>query len=140
MIRQITQTQRLFLEERLRELLKAPPVPYSTLTPSKIPIQPGVYLITAILGETEHPYYVGRTKNLRERLYRNHLMGSPTNARLKKHMIDAGECVDLVAAKKFLRDSCVVRWIRQDGFRERGAVEGYVTGMLFPKYGIYEEH
>jgi len=139
-IRHITKAQLAFLRRRFQELVRAPVVPYSMLTPSKIPEQPGVYLITAVLAQKEQPYYVGRTKNLRERLYRNHLMGSPTNARLKKHMIDSGECVDVTAAKQFLRDFCAVRWIRQEGFRERGALEGYVTGLLFPKYGIYEEH
>ena len=32
--------------------------------------------------------YVGRTKNLRRRLYTNHLMGPETNARLKKYLIE----------------------------------------------------
>jgi len=32
------------------------------------------------------------------------------------------------------------KWIEQARHRERGAIEGYCTGLLFPKYGIYEEH
>ncbi len=67
-------------------------------------------------------------------------MGPLSNARLKKHLIDSGECIDIGAAKEFLKLHCQVRWIEQDGFRERGAIEGYATGLLFPKHGIYEEH
>jgi len=72
-------------------------------------------VITAKLGNMEFPYYVGRTKNLRRRLYNNHLMGPATNARLKKHLVAGGECADMKSAKQFLKDTCSVRWILQDG-------------------------
>jgi hypothetical protein len=140
MLRRTTAIQRKFLHKRFRELLAAKALPFSDLTPSKVPIASGVYVITAKLNNAESAYYVGRTKNLRQRLYTNHLMGPESNARLKKHLVGGGECTDMAQAKRFLRDSCLVRWILQDGHRERGAVEGYVTGLLFPKYGIYEEH
>lgn len=32
-----------------------------------------------------------------------------------------------------------IRILRGDT-RKRGAIEGYATGRLFPKYGIFEEH
>ncbi|MFN0184954.1 MAG: hypothetical protein ACKVQR_14160 [Aquabacterium sp.] len=128
------------MQQRFRDLLQAPPVHFNALTPSKVPEAEGVYVISAMKEGREFPYYVGRTKNLRQRLYTNHLMGSPAGARLKKHLVQAGECVDMAAAKAFLRAYCLVRWIEQAGHRERGAVEGYCTGLLFPKYGIYEEH
>jgi hypothetical protein len=140
MLRRTTSAQLKFLRKRFKELLAATPLPFSSLTPSKVPIASGVYVITAKLGNMEFPYYVGRTKNLRRRLYNNHLMGPATNARLKKHLVAGGECADMKSAKQFLKDTCSVRWILQDGHRERGAVEGYATGLLFPKYGIYEEH
>ncbi len=140
MIKNITKSQLQFLKSRFNSLISAPPLSFANLTPSKVPAAPGVYVITALLSGNEQPYYVGRTKNLRQRLYNNHLMGPLTNARLKKHLIDAGECTDIAAAKKFLKCHCQVRWIEQEGFRERGAIEGYTTGLLFPKHGIYEEH
>lgn len=140
MLRRISAAQLKFLEVRFNELVNATPLPFSALTPSKLPEEPGVYVITAQVAEEEHPYYVGRTKNLRQRLYTNHLMGALSNARLKKHLITSGECADSSAAKQFIRTNCSVRWVQQVGHRERGAIEGYVTGLLFPKHGIYEEH
>jgi len=140
MLRRVTDSQLGRLADRLEELLRGEAISFFTLKPSLLPERSGVYLISALLEGQEHAYYVGRTKNLRGRLYRQHLMGPLANARLKKYLIECGECADLPAAKQFIRDHCYVRWIEQEGYRERGALEGYVTAMLFPKYGIYEEH
>jgi hypothetical protein len=116
------------------------PLAFADLVPSKLPVAGGVYLITARLDGLEEPYYVGRSKNLQRRIYTNHLMGPLANARLKKYLINTGECTDLLTAKQFIRDCCFVRWLEESDIRKRGAIEGYVTGLLFPKYGIYEEH
>lgn len=129
-----------FVQGAYKQLLATEPVPFASLVPSQIPKEAGVYLITSRKSGTEEPYYVGRSKNLRQRLYRNHLMGHLTNARLKKYLISSGECADLITAKQFIRSHCVARWIQEKDIRKRGAIEGYVTGMLFPKHGIYEEH
>jgi len=131
------------LDNALQSLLLLNPIPFSTLTPSKIPERAGVYLITEKLNKKETALYVGRTKNLRQRIYTNHLMGSITNARLKKYIINDADhsCFqDVKLAKVYIRKNCLVRWIFEDEIRIRGAIEGYLTAMLFPKYGIYEEH
>jgi hypothetical protein len=140
MLLHATAKQLKFLNQRFKDLAAARPLRFAQLIPSRVPMLPGVYVITAKRGRLELPYYVGRSKNLRQRLYNNHLMGPASNARLKKHLCDGRECLDIASAKAFLSRRCSVRWIIQEGHRERGAVEGYVTGMLFPKYGIYEEH
>lgn len=129
-----------FLNESYRQLIASTPVPFSTLTPAKIPDAEGIYLITAKLNGQESPYYVGRSKNLSRRLYTNHLMGSFSNARLKKYLVASEECPDIASAKKFIRSHCFARWLLESDIRKRGAIEGYVTGLLYPKHGIYEEH
>jgi len=67
-------------------------------------------------------------------------MGPRSNARLKKYLVDSGECSDMGTAKDFIRQNCLARWIEESDIRKRGAIEGYTMGLLFPKYGIYEEH
>lgn len=128
------------LDAAFQCLLASKPLAFSQMTPSRVPTSPGVYLITALLNGGELPYYVGRSKNLQQRLYNNHLMGPISNARLKKYLIDSGECADINAAKEFIRSTCIARWIEESDMRRRGAIEGYVTGLLIPKYGIFEEH
>ncbi|MCG9911808.1 MAG: GIY-YIG nuclease family protein [Flavobacteriales bacterium] len=132
-----------FLNSSLKELLQMKPMQFSLITPSVLPINAGVYLITETYGHTESALYVGRTKNLRQRLYTNHLMGSTSNARLKKYIIhdENHSCFgDVKKAKEYIREFCQVRWVFQDDTRVRGAIEGYFTAKFFPKYGIAEEH
>ena len=129
-----------YLSRALKQLSDGKSLPFSKITPPRIPKKAGVYIISAKKENSEIPYYVGRSKNLRQRLYNNHLMGPLTNARLKKYLINSKECKDIKEAKQFIREKCIARWFLENDTRKRGAVEGYVTGMVFPKYGIYEEH
>lgn len=132
-----------FLQSSLENLLSMRPVRYEIITPSILPDKAGVYLISELVTENELCLYVGRSKNLQNRIYTNHLMGNLTNARLKKYMCsDQGHSCfgDAVLAKNYIRTNCLVRWVLEDDIRKRGALEGYFTAMLFPKYGIAEEH
>ncbi|NHI01999.1 hypothetical protein OJHNALOF_03053 [Oceanimonas sp. MB9] len=43
------------------------------------------------------------------------------------------------AAKEFLRQNCSIQWVFEDEYRNRGALEGFFTSVLFPKYGIAPE-
>lgn len=132
-----------FLNSSLDELLAMKPIAFQIITPSVLPEKAGVYLITEKIGGIENALYVGRTKNIRQRIYTNHLMGAISNARLKKYIIydEMHACFgDVQLAKDYIRKHCQVRWIFQDEMRVRGALEGYFTAKLFPKYGIAEEH
>jgi hypothetical protein len=140
MIEKPTEDWLKFLSDSYRALVSKSPLHFRDLTPSRVPEAPGVYIITAVIDGSEKPYYIGRSKNLRQRLYSNHLMGPRSNARLKKYLVDFGECSDMASAKDFIRQNCIARWIEESDTRKRGAIEGYTTGLLFPKYGIYEEH
>jgi hypothetical protein len=84
-----------YLQKSYNALLKTKPIPFCKIIPSIIPDVGGVYLITANIQGLEVPYYVGRSKRLRRRIYTNHLMGSVKNARLKKYLINSTECQDV---------------------------------------------
>ena len=47
--------------------------------------------------------------------------------------------VETTEENEFIKEKCIARWFLENDTRKRGAVEGYVTGIVFPKYGIYEE-
>ena len=92
--------------------------------------------------ETGENLYVGRTVNLRRRLYTNHLMGPKAVARLKKYLTEdetEPEITSMEEAKQFLRDRCYFQYIPVDDVRRRGQIEGMLGFFLDVRY-IHEEH
>ena len=86
--------------------------------------------------------YVGRTKDLRRRLYTNHLHGPKTNARLKKYLVEddlQATIDDMDAAKQYLKDHCYVKYIVKEDTIQRGRIEGLLSYLLHVRY-IHEEH
>lgn len=114
---------------------------FGGLTPSlledKLPV---VYAIFD--KETGETLYVGRTKNLRQRLYTNHLMGPKTNARLKKYLVEdplqTGIC-SMDDAKNFLKERCYFQYVAERDNQKRGQLEGLLSYLLNVRY-IHEEH
>lgn len=101
---------------------------------------PVVYAI--FNNSTDECLYVGRTKNLRQRLYTNHLMGSKTNARLKKYL--AEDCSEpqittINEAKTYLRKNCYFQYLAEPDTVKRGRLEGLLSYLLNVRY-IHEEH
>ncbi|QLH33403.1 MAG: hypothetical protein HWD62_14175 [Cyclobacteriaceae bacterium] len=96
------------------------------------------------MNEEEVALYVGKSGNLSERIYRNHLMGNTISSNLKRYLINdqnRAEIEDANSAKEFLINNCNVRWILESHERKRGALECFCIAKLFPIYGITnEEH
>jgi hypothetical protein len=114
---------------------------FADLKPSDL--QGGLAVIYAIFDKnTGESLYVGRTKNLRQRLYNNHLMGPRSNARLKKYLVEDESVPDITTmseAKTYLRDNCCFRYIAEPDVRRRGQIEGLLSYLLDVRY-IDEEH
>ena len=132
------QTQAKALSEKI---LNAPKCYFSEFKPSMIQDGlPGVYAITNF--HTGEVLYVGRTKNLRQRLYNNHLMGPTSNARLKKYLIEDPKetaVTDIEEAKDYLKKNCYFQYLTETDVIKRGQIEGLLSFMLNVKY-IHEEH
>lgn len=124
----------------VEQLLNSQQYTFRGLTPSMLESVPGVYAIfDQVTGAT---LYVGRTKNIRRRLYTNHLMGPETNARLKKYLCEDRNRLDIPnmeAAKRYLLDNCYFQYIRVDEMVKRGQIEGLLSYLLNVTY-IHEEH
>ena len=123
------------------KLLNAEPVYFKDLKPSDIPENiSGVYAIFD--SSSNEVLYVGRTKNLRQRLYNNHLHGSKTNARLKKYLVEdklQKDIMDMNDAKQYLKDYCFAKYIVEKDTLRRGKIEGLLSYLLDVRY-IHEEH
>lgn len=113
---------------------------FSSIVPSDLPEQAGVYVIW--LKDTEEVLYVGRTKNIRQRLYTNHLMGNKSSARLKKYLVEDNnlpDIVDYAHAKQYIKDNCRFQFIMVKDNNERGHIEGLLGFLTEARY-IEMEH
>lgn len=122
-------------------LLNSKKYSFCDLKPSDL--QDGLAVIYAIFDkDSGEALYVGRTKNLRQRLYTNHLMGPKSNARLKKYLtedLNVPEIQTMEQAKSFLREQCYFQYIPEPDMRSRGQIEGLLGYLLDVRY-IHEEH
>lgn len=100
-------------------------------------------VVYAIFDKTDGAcLYVGRTKNLRQRLYTNHLMGPASNARLKKYLaedLSREDIPTMEAAKQYLINHCYFQYRPVPDMRTRGQIEGLLSYLLDVRY-IHEEH
>ena len=133
---------RLIDAQKIAErLLNSKPYAFSNLVPSDL--EDKLEAVYAIFDRANGTcLYVGRTKNLRQRLYTNHLMGSKSNARLKKYLSEDVTRPDIPTmneAKQFLKDRCYFQYLSIPDMRERGQIEGLLSYLLNVQY-IHEEH
>lgn len=113
---------------------------FSSVVPSDLPEKAGVYVIW--LKDTEEVLYVGRTRNIRQRLYTNHLMGNKSSARLKKYLVDdvnLPDIVEYIDAKNYMKANCCFQFILVEDNNERGHVEGLLGYLTEARY-IEMEH
>ena len=124
----------------VKAFLNRPQFDFRGMTPSLLENTPGVYAIFD--REKGIALYVGRTKNIRRRLYTNHLMGQATNARLKKYLVEDSErpdIPDIQAAKEYLLNNCYFQYICITDMKTRARAEGLLSYALNVIY-IHEEH
>ena len=113
---------------------------FSSVVPSDLPKKAGVYVIW--LKATEEDLYGGRTRNIRQRLYTNHLMGNKSSARLKKYLVDdvnLPDIVEYVDAKNYMKANCCFQFVLVEDNNERGHIEGLLGYLTEARY-IEMEH
>ncbi len=146
----------------IADLLSGQKFTYRTLKPSNldnVANTPGVYVIYIIdesipelLQETQAdsilrnlegnkfaPLYVGRSKNLQQRLYLNHLMGIRNSAPVK-YGISREKKITPKEAKEFMRNHCRFKYLVVRDVLTRCILEAHLIGLFAPPFNITEEH
>ncbi len=118
----------------LQELVEAPVIAFINLKPSDLPTQPGVYRIFETVDESQATIYIGRSENLSNRIYRNHLMGNTEASTLKKKLVKSGKFTDAKAVKPFLRQECSLQYVVLLDQKERIMFEHFSVALLEPRF------
>jgi hypothetical protein len=122
------------LKVQLEELLAASIIQFDKHCRRNLPERPGVYRIFD-RSQPEETVRAGRTDfTLRQRVYQNHFMGDQTG-NLRAQLVKAGDCVDLNAAKEFMRQGLAVQVLPIDEQRQRAWLEHFILAVLRPRFG-----
>lgn len=117
---------------RLKLLLAAPCAAFDSDKPDSFPMEGGVYRVLekgAVSGKT---LYVGKAKNLRRRILRNHLGNDASVSTLRRKLIKTGRGVDAASITAFLRTSCDIQLISIPEPLERTSFEHFAISLLSP--------
>jgi len=120
-------------QEMLRELLGRPPVPFDEDLRSALPTAGGVYRILEKAAGWQSSVYVGKSGNLRRRVYSYHFMGDRRVSTLKRKLIKSGLCANEDAVKEYFSERCSVQFLLVDE-HERGPLEHFAVAILRPRY------
>lgn len=120
----------------IEHIQQTKPIPFARMTPASIPDSPGLYVITI---ENDEVLRAGRTyrQTLRDRVYRNHLMGNQ-QGNLRQQLARANYCIDLESAKDWIRQHCTLRvvevkWLSENGLDQRWA-EHFILAIFQPTF------
>ncbi|HTW92371.1 MAG TPA: GIY-YIG nuclease family protein [bacterium] len=137
-VRDRARTQLAALGRWLDDFLASRARPFRTLVPSKLPTTGGIYAISITRGPYAGIVYVGTTKNLRQRLYQNHLMGDKHASQLRNALVHFDCAYDHDEAKRFMRESCGYRFFEDTNEKERQVKEAFAIAALRPEFSIYK--
>ena len=120
----------------MRSLLSSQVYSFDEGLQSKLPEKRGVYAISVGSGEDTKFLWVGMThkskRGLRRRVWEDHYK-NPTNASdLPKVLLRVQPAWRLGDAKRWITETCRVRWIEVEQEAVRAFFEHYATALLRP--------
>ena len=116
----------------LEQLLSVRPLSFNGLPRNELPTEGGIYRISLVEPTKDETAYIGKTGNLKERLYTNHLMGNLIASNLKKKLVKAGDCLNATEAKLLLTGHYQIQYIQLTDARERTFFEHFAVAVLQP--------
>ena len=120
-------------KELLQTLLASPVFPFDDNLRNALPTAGGVYRIFET-HRLENSVYIGKSTNLQNRIYGNHLMGNRRASTLKRKFIESGRYADENAVKHYLREKCSVQFITVDDDAERTSLEHFAVAIVRPAF------
>jgi len=118
----------------LDNLLSQPCLSFDNRLRANLPTTGGVYRILQTDSDGHETIYIGRSINLQNRIYRNHLMGNRRASTLKNKLIHCGRCVDENMVKEYLSAECTVQFVTIADETECKSFEHFAIAILRPKH------
>jgi excinuclease UvrABC nuclease subunit len=117
---------------KVKELLNSKSLSFKNVVSNEVPDRPGVY---AIFDEHNRVIYVGRTKNLRRRLLRDHRRGNVRGSQFRKALMQNYGLTDEEQINSHV-DQLTFKFKEVDDPEERIRLEHFATAVLAPKLNM----
>jgi hypothetical protein len=123
-------------EDLMQSLLSSPVHSFDEGLQSKLPEKHGVYAISVGSGEDTKFLWVGMThkskRGLRRRVWEDHYKNPTDTSDLPKVLLRVQPAWRLGDAKRWITETCRVRWIEVEQKAVRAFFEHYATALLRP--------
>lgn len=119
-----------YFREKLDILLSSQPLYFKDISENLVSEAPGVYAIfSKIEGKT---LYVGKTKNIRERVFDTHLAGW-----MGDKVVQYAKSKNIIHSKEdiagFLVEYCFIRWVTETDYKKQESLESYISAILYTR-------
>lgn len=91
----------------------------------KLPKDGGIYAVLRVTGPTSSLLYIGKAKDLQQRLYHNLLHGQFRSHTLSRKLLKAMKLGSKKSVERFLVKECAVRWVVEKDAKERSYLEHF---------------
>jgi excinuclease UvrABC nuclease subunit len=93
-----------------------------------------VYCVSERTGNAVEVIYIGKSKDLRNRIYKNHLIGSRRFSTLKRKIIQSEGFSNDADVENYLRERCAVQFVIIEDELERNFFEHFAIAIFRPKF------
>ncbi len=121
------------LDTFIAELLASEWLCFDNLMHLNLPNEGGIYRICDFSKQEPGLMYVGKSNNLRRRLYSNHFNGPAGNSTLRRKLL-RNDFHGELEVTNYLQASCKAQYIIVEDERFRCFAEHYAISVLQPQY------
>jgi hypothetical protein len=113
---------------KVKELLASKSLSFKNATSRDVPDKPGVYVI---FDEHDKIIYIGRTRNLRRRLLRDHKRGDIKGSQFRKALMQNYNLTSEAQINSYV-DQCTFKFKEIEDSEERIRLEHFAIAILAP--------
>lgn len=138
-VREELREKALCYSESLIAMLSSQQLRFDSSMSDNLPRQGGVYSVLVTSSGSEMFLYVGRTNNLRQRVYSQLFLGNQRSHTLRRKLIMHRGLADEAAVTRHLSDRCGIQYIQVSDEVDRMALEHFAIAILRPVYNDYQK-
>ena len=116
--------------DKLKLALNQPTYRFATVSSSRVPAEPGVYVIHD--ESSKKLIYAGKSKNLRVPLIQQHKQGNIRGSQFRKALRQKYSLGGEAEISAYIRDCCRFQFLPMESFEEMARLENFIVAIMAP--------